>query len=135
MDTPSVNEDVVSDSPQVLNGDGNSPDLRNTDVAKPDVTTDLLADTRDAAKSDATADAATAPTSPLGGGKAIGVAAGGQFTCALFEKGTVECWGGGGEVGTLGNGTSQSTLWPVSVANITSAKSISAGSRTCLCPP
>ena len=58
--------------------------------------------------------------------KAVQVAAGGNFNCALKDDGTVRCWGHGG-FGQLGGGT-QSSSTPVQISTITGAVSIAVGS-------
>lgn len=39
------------------------------------------------------------------GRPAVGIAAGGETTCALLDDGTLRCWGGGYSYGKLGNGS------------------------------
>jgi hypothetical protein len=48
-------------------------------------------------------------------GPVVGLAPGGQHTCALLDTGTVECWGGNYH-GQLGDGTTQIRLDAVEVA-------------------
>ena len=47
----------------------------------------------------------------LGMGKALGVACGDSFSCALMEGGTVQCWGSNTE-GTLGLGATDTNAHP-----------------------
>jgi alpha-tubulin suppressor-like RCC1 family protein len=57
----------------------------------------------------------TAPTAVLGlSGKAISIAAGGAFTCAVLASGGVDCWGYNA-TGQLGDGTLNNSLAPVHV--------------------
>jgi len=57
---------------------------------------------------------------------AVAVAAGGNFSCALRNGGTVACWGGNGS-GQLGKGDESPALTPVAVVDLTGVTAISAG--------
>ena len=63
---------------------------------------------------------------------ATSVSAGDSHTCAVLSGGTVKCWGSG-SYGQLGDGsTTSSQTTPVSVSDISTATSVSAGYRhTC----
>lgn len=54
------------------------------------------------------------------------VEAGGIFTCALLETGSVKCWGYN-NFGQLGNGTTNNSWVPVNVLNLDNAISLAAG--------
>jgi len=75
----------------------------------------------------------TTPVSVSGISTATSVSAGSTHTCAVLSGGTVSCWGYG-DSGQLGNGSSTSIIQstPVSVSNISTATSVSAGTEhTC----
>ncbi len=62
---------------------------------------------------------------------AIGVAAGGQHTCALLSSGKIDCWGYN-KFGELGNGMTKESTTPVEVSGISTAIQVSAGyAHTC----
>ena len=62
---------------------------------------------------------------------ATAVTTGGNHTCALLSDGTIQCWGSNG-YGQLGDGTTTSSLAPVSVSGINNAIAIDAGyAHTC----
>jgi len=54
------------------------------------------------------------------------VAAGRTFSCALLERGNVQCWGGG-EFGELGHGSTTGSATPVEVQGVRSAAEVSGG--------
>jgi alpha-tubulin suppressor-like RCC1 family protein len=58
--------------------------------------------------------------------RAVSVAAGRAFTCALLEGGAVQCWGTNGE-GQLGDGTYSSSATPRTVAGLAGVTKIAAG--------
>jgi alpha-tubulin suppressor-like RCC1 family protein len=73
---------------------------------------------------DGDADQANAP-------QILTLSAGGTHTCALFSDGTVRCWGNN-QYGQLGDGTTNNSATPVTVANLHTAAGIAAGSdHTC----
>jgi alpha-tubulin suppressor-like RCC1 family protein len=105
------------DSPTAVDGPvraSDAPDARST-VAS------------DTGEKDTNDDAAPAVPTPLGGGTVISVTAGDSFTCALFAKGTVECWGTMDYPMDLVDDRTMKSLWPVAVADLTNATAISAG--------
>ncbi len=57
------------------------------------------------------------------------IGAGNEFACALLVSGSVRCWGYGVN-GNLGNGDTADSSSPVTVLNVTNAKSISVASGT-----
>ncbi|MGC9974865.1 MAG: hypothetical protein ABSC36_05705, partial [Gaiellaceae bacterium] len=54
------------------------------------------------------------------------LSAGGAHTCALFSRGTIECWGNDGW-GQLGDGARTNSSTPVEVIGITNAIQVSEG--------
>ncbi len=68
------------------------------------------------------------PVSVIGLSTARQVAAGGQFTCALLEDGTVWCWGRG-DLGLLGDGAWSDSATPVPVSGIGNAVSLCLGAN------
>jgi len=58
--------------------------------------------------------------------KAIGIAAGNGFACALMASHAIECWGNGTD-GDLGNGAASQSSTPVLVSGISHAAQIAAG--------
>jgi alpha-tubulin suppressor-like RCC1 family protein len=62
----------------------------------------------------------------IGGQPVIEVAAGSDHSCALVESGAVWCWGSN-TFGQLGDGSTDSSLMPVQVANLTAVQQISVG--------
>ena len=56
----------------------------------------------------------------------VSIAAGDYHTCALSEAGNVSCWGSNGD-GQLGDGTYQSSQFPVPVFNLSGVVTITAG--------
>jgi alpha-tubulin suppressor-like RCC1 family protein len=75
----------------------------------------------------------TTPTSQLtpvtvaGIANAVDLAAGSEFSCAVLQGGTVECWGENSD-GALGNGTNVTSSVPVPVVGLTSATKVACGS-------
>lgn len=72
-----------------------------------------------------------APVTPLGSSGAplsgvVGIAVGGEASCALLAGGTVACWGDN-TYGQLGNGATASSSRAVTVTGIANAVSISVG--------
>ena len=71
------------------------------------------------------------PVQVVGIADATAIAAGGGYygghSCALRQGGTISCWGYN-EYGQLGDGTEESSLVPVQVANIADATAIATGS-------
>lgn len=64
-------------------------------------------------------------------GRAVRVATGGQHSCAVFDDGTVRCWGTG-LWGVLGDGTGTDHRMPARVPGITNARDVVAGlEHTC----
>src|SRR5262249_11286759 len=61
-----------------------------------------------------------------------GVAAGNRFTCGRRGTGAVACWGAGA-AGELGNGSSTTSLNPVSVTGIGNSVGVSAGNGAHTC--
>jgi alpha-tubulin suppressor-like RCC1 family protein len=62
---------------------------------------------------------------------AIAISIGSFHSCALLSTGTAKCWGSNSS-GELGDGTTESTLYPVPVRNLTSITSIGVGDfHTC----
>jgi alpha-tubulin suppressor-like RCC1 family protein len=59
-------------------------------------------------------------------GPAVAVAAAGDTSCALLATGLVQCWGDN-STGQLGNGTTTSSVAPVSVVGVTNAISVTEG--------
>ena len=61
----------------------------------------------------------------------VQVAPGGDHTCALFDDGSVACWGNNAS-GQLGDGTTTNATAPVTVTGLTNVTSVTAGgSHTC----
>jgi alpha-tubulin suppressor-like RCC1 family protein len=56
----------------------------------------------------------------------IAIATGLKHGCAVMNDGTIKCWGDN-EYGKLGNGTTESSLTPVSVSGINDAIAVAAG--------
>jgi alpha-tubulin suppressor-like RCC1 family protein len=66
------------------------------------------------------------PVQVQGGILATQVSAGDQFTCAVTQAGTVECWGDN-DYGELGNGTTTTSTTPVTVKGLTNVIQVAAG--------
>jgi alpha-tubulin suppressor-like RCC1 family protein len=66
------------------------------------------------------------PVAVAGLSRAMLVAAGGNFTCALRSNGSVVCWGGNGS-GQLGNGKQTASPIPVGVGALSGVTTIAAG--------
>lgn len=58
---------------------------------------------------------------------AVALAAGRDHTCAVFQGGTVECWGSNGSGQTGDRATGSYTLRPVAVAGLSNATTVAAG--------
>jgi alpha-tubulin suppressor-like RCC1 family protein len=126
-------EQVVAYEVQAFNGSVgspvvrfNSPDTTQTITGLTDGTTyTFRVRAIDAMGNDSAWSASSNPVTPLG---AI-VAGGLGHTCALPGNGTVRCWGND-DRGQLGNGSGNvNSLTPVTVAGITTATSVGAGTR------
>ncbi len=66
------------------------------------------------------------PVAVVSVSRAVMVAAGGNFSCALRSSGSVACWGGNAS-GQLGNGRQTASPTPVAVTGLTGAVAIAAG--------
>jgi alpha-tubulin suppressor-like RCC1 family protein len=78
-----------------------------------------------------TADTA-GPVTVVGLSGVTSLAAGESHTCALLSDGTARCWGNDSSVGELGDGTTTSSLVPVTVAGLSGIVSLAAGNAfTC----
>jgi alpha-tubulin suppressor-like RCC1 family protein len=71
------------------------------------------------------------PVSGLGGA-AVGIAAGGDHTCALLDDGGVKCWGRN-SYGQIGDGTQTDKLIPTAVSGLSTGAVavVAGGSHTC----
>ena len=68
----------------------------------------------------------TTPVEVHGITNAGGVAAGGEYSCAVLSTGKADCWGTNG-AGQLGDGTTSSSTSPVEVHGLTTATEVTAG--------
>jgi len=76
-----------------------------------------------------TTESAYAPVDVIGlDGKVIAISAGLKHSCAVLENGSIQCWGNNA-YGKLGNGTTESSLTPISVLGITDATAIALGQQ------
>ena len=71
--------------------------------------------------------AQTTPVTPTGVTDVASIAAGGDFTCATLDSGSVSCWGANVE-GQLGDATNAPSLTATTVSGLTDAEVVTAGS-------
>lgn len=76
---------------------------------------------------DGTTDNASTPVAVEGIADAVKVTAGYMHSCAVLAGGTVKCWGATDNMGSLGDGTTNASLSPVSVEGITNATKLVTG--------